>query len=203
MGFLQAFGAALLLVVAVAGPAEAKVVSLKELRERGVIRQHWDISCGAAALATLLVFQHDDPVTEAEIARAMLHNTDPNLVRQREGFSLLDLKKFVTARGYHGDGYGEMTLADLDGMAPAIVPINAGGYNHFVVYRGRIGDWVVLADPAFGNRSMAMDQFQSQWELRMAFVVERPGTAHTMGQLAPRTDDIPQVAAALLRRIFP
>lgn len=45
------------------------VRSLLEMRRHNVVVQEWDLSCGAAALTTVLNYQHGDPVTEREVAR--------------------------------------------------------------------------------------------------------------------------------------
>src|SRR5918992_3995986 len=88
------------------------VKSLLEMRQNRVVVQKWDLSCGAAALATLLNYQHGDPVSEREIARGLIQREEyleePLLVRARQGFSLLDLKRYVDQRGYLGMGYGEL-----------------------------------------------------------------------------------------------
>ena len=42
------------------------------MRQDGVTVQQWDLSCGAAALATLLKYQHDDPVSERDIAKGLI-----------------------------------------------------------------------------------------------------------------------------------
>jgi len=44
-----------------------------------------------------------------------------------------------------------------------MVPINANGYNHFVVFRGVLANRVLIADPAWGNRTMTADKFQHMW----------------------------------------
>ena len=48
------------------------VKSLLEMRQNRVVVQKWDLSCGAAALATILNYQHGDPVPERQIARALI-----------------------------------------------------------------------------------------------------------------------------------
>ena len=48
------------------------VQSVLEMRHDRVIIQKWDLSCGAAALATLLRYQFGEPVTEEEIAGALM-----------------------------------------------------------------------------------------------------------------------------------
>jgi predicted double-glycine peptidase len=189
--------AALLGTVAPSAGAEP-VRSLLEIRRDRVVVQEWDLSCGAAALATLLNHQLDDPVSEREIALGLMHRAeyvaDPTLVIRRWGFSLLDLKRYVVQRGYAGIGYGQLELADLIDLAPAIVPINVAGYNHFVVFRGLHGNRVLLADPAWGNRTMTVDQFEDAWLRyaglgRVGFVVAHADGTLPPNQLAPLPAD--------------
>src|SRR5674476_804769 len=79
--------------------------TLKEIRGEGVVRQRWDMSCGAAALSTVLTYDFNDNTPETAIVVWILHRTDPVRVRARGGFSLLDLKHFAQARGYHAEGF--------------------------------------------------------------------------------------------------
>ena len=79
------------------------VRSLLEIRREGVTIQSWDLSCGAAALAILLRYEFGEPVTEKEIARGLMRRSEyvahPELLEIREGFSLLDLKRYVNGYG--------------------------------------------------------------------------------------------------------
>jgi hypothetical protein len=174
------------------------VRSLLEQRHERVVIQAWDLSCGAAALATVLKYQHDDPVSEREVALAMIgreeYIANPGLVRYRHGFSLLDLKRYVDERGYEGVGYGKLLIEDLIERAPVMVPVRFRGYNHFVVFRGAMGDSVLLADPAFGNRSMSIEKFEAAWldyaEFgRVGFVVARRDGAEPPNRLTPLPSD--------------
>src|SRR5688500_20207 len=88
---------------------------------------------------------------------------NPELVRVRSGFSLLDLKRVVEARGYTGLGYGNLEFEELLELAPIITPVNAKGYNHFVVLIGRLNDVIQVADPAFGNTTMTAARFRRMW----------------------------------------
>jgi len=151
--------------VALAAPRV--VTSLLEMRQQHVIVQKFDLSCGAAALATLLRFQHGEQVTERDVATGLMRRSDyiddPGLIRQRAGFSLLDLKRYAQSRGYDGLGFGNLDLDDALRDAPLMVPVNLHGYNHFVIFRGRVNEHAVLADPAWGNRSMPIDAFLRAW----------------------------------------
>jgi predicted double-glycine peptidase len=176
------------------------VQSLLESRQHNVVVQQWDISCGAAALATILAYQHGDPVPEKRVAEAMLKRTDPLRVKHRGGFSLLDLKRFAESLGYTADGYIQVSLENLIEFGPSIVPVSTSGYNHFVVFRGVMGDQVLLADPAFGNRTLTVEQFEQAWLGRMAFVVSRAAGKSPPNQLKPRENDFLSPNGSALRQ---
>jgi uncharacterized protein len=174
------------------------VRSMLEMRHHDVIIQSWDLSCGAAALGTLLKYEWGDLVTEKEIAQGLMARKEyiqhPNLVQIREGFSLLDLKRYVEAHGFKGEGFGQLEFEDLVEDAPIMVPVNALGYNHFVVFRGVMGDRVLLADPAWGNRTMTIDKFKRMWldygksMGHVGFLVKRPGVA-AISRMRPEPDE--------------
>jgi predicted double-glycine peptidase len=178
LGLLGAAAAALAAVVAPdTGRAnDAKPVrSLLDMRNAQVVRQQWDLTCGAAAIATLMTYQLGRPMTEREAALGMLRAGDVRLVRARLGFSLLDLKRLAAAYGYQAAGYGGLTFDELIGLAPVVAPIRVFGFGHFVVVRGRLGDRVLVADPAFGNRTMTTEAFGRAWPSHVGFVVKPPG----------------------------
>lgn len=159
-------------------PDAMPVRSLMQLRNDSMVRQQWDLSCGAAVVATLFTYQLGAPVAEREAALGMLHVGDARLVRARLGFSLLDLKRFAASRGFEAAGYGDLTLDELVAMAPVVAPMRVFGFGHFVVVRGRRGDRLLLADPAFGNRTMTTDAFLQAWPSRIGFVIYPRGQPH-------------------------
>lgn len=193
-----AAGAALALTLIVAPAAAGPVTSLAEMRRQHVVLQEWDVSCGAAALATLLRYGYGVAVTERDVALGLVARAeyldDPSRVRARHGFSLLDMKRYAAALGFEGVGYGELTLARLVDLAPAIVPVDLAGYPHFVVFRGTADGRVLLADPAWGNRTLTVARFEAAWLGfpglgRVGFVVRPPAGVRAEGGLAPRPAD--------------
>lgn len=155
--------------------ATKTVRTLKEMRDEQIVRQKWDMTCGAAAISTLLTYEFKDKTPETAVVAWLLRRTDPVKVQARKGFSLLDLKHFVQARGYGAEGFSDMSLEELaDLKIPAIVPIRSKGVDHFVIVRGVFGDRVALADPAFGNMTMKARKFQDIWKQGIAFIVHPP-----------------------------
>jgi len=150
--------------------------TLKELRDRHVIKQELDYSCGAAALATLLSFYFGDFVTEQEILDALLTGLEgeERLRKEVSGFSLLDLKRVAEARGYRAAGF-RLTVGQLTRLAaPVIVFVEPLGYKHFAVLRGMDRGRVFLADPARGNLQMSFGRFQDEWS-GIIFVLGKAG----------------------------
>ena len=155
--------------------ASKNIRSLKEIRGEAVIRQKWDMSCGAAALSTLLTYDFKDNTPESAIVVWILHRVDPVRVRARGGFSLLDLKRFSQARGYSAEGFTGMSIEELASQKTSvIVPIRLKGFDHFIVIRQIVDGRVIVADPGFGNLTMRVDRFQSLWKEGIVFVVHPP-----------------------------
>jgi len=149
--------------------------TLKELRDDGVVRQRWDMSCGAAALSTILTYDFSDNTPEAAIVVWILHRVNPVRVRARGGFSLLELKHFAQARGYSAEGFSGMSLEDLAAQKSwVIAPIHFKSFDHFVVVKGIVGDRVILADPGFGNVTMKTGRFVKIWKNGIVFVIHPP-----------------------------
>lgn len=161
---------------------EKKVKPMREIKRQGVVPQSLDFSCGAAGLSTLLNFYLDHPVSEADIINHMLQVVPLQKVKERKGFSLYDLKNFAEMSGYKVTGY-KMDMEFLKKLdKPVLVPIKFRNYRHFVVVRGVIADRVLIADPAAGNMSMKIGQFEDIWLDGIGLVVE------DMSKSAPNRD---------------
>jgi predicted double-glycine peptidase len=139
------------------------VRTLVDLRFENVVRQAYDLSCGAAALATLLKYFYDEDLTERQIIERILLIGDAEKI-QRDGFSMLELKQYSEERGYQSQGF---RIDDVESLAQLRVPVLAltsvRGYSHFVVIKGVVDGQVFLADPAFGNRSLSLERFEREW----------------------------------------
>jgi hypothetical protein len=152
------------------GRYAVKVTSLREARFKATTRQQFDFSCGSAAVATLLTHHYDYPVTEQSVFEEMFARGDQSKIR-REGFSLLDIKLYLTAHQFQADGY-ELPLAKLlESGLPAIVLINDKGYHHFVVIKGMRDGRILVGDPSNGTRAVSQASFESTWVNKILFVI--------------------------------
>ncbi len=152
------------------GDNHVHVTSLKEARFKGTIRQQYDFSCGSAALATLLTYQYGYPTTEVVAFQQMFANGDQQKIR-REGFSLLDMKRFLEAHGFDADGF-EAPIDKLEeSHLPAIALITENGYHHFVVIKGIHDGRLLIGDPALGTRSLPRASFEARWDNNVLFVI--------------------------------
>jgi predicted double-glycine peptidase len=139
--------------------------SMKDLRDENLVKQRFDFSCGAAALATMLRYGFGENVDERQILIDLFTglSDDDKRIAERTGFSLLDLQRVARTRGYAAEGF-RIEPAELRMLAgPVVVFIEPRGYRHFAVLRGIRGDRVYLADPSRGNIRLPMHTFLDDW----------------------------------------
>lgn len=146
------------------------VASMKAVRFQHTLRQQYDFSCGSAAVATLLTFHYGTPIDERTVFSQMFLQGDQRKIR-REGFSLLDIKRFLASRGFKADGFRQPLQKLIDARLPAIVLISEKGYQHFVVIKGAADGRILLGDPATGTRAMARAAFEQVWANKLLFVI--------------------------------
>jgi predicted double-glycine peptidase len=173
---LAFLGAAAWLVLAAAGSASAgqipiesagasfnvPITTFKEMHYRRVVHQKYDYSCGSAALATLLTYHYERPTLESTALKWMFAHGDQEKIR-KEGFSLLDMKRYLASIGLDGEGY-RVTLDKVAQVGiPGIILVNVRGYSHFVVLKGIRGDKVLIGDPALGAKLMTREDVEKIW----------------------------------------
>ena len=138
---------------------------------QNVVRQQYDYSCGSAALTTLLDYYLGRNFRERQVMEGLLRFGETERIVERRGFSLLDMKRLVTALGHPSGGF----RAEMDDIKtldhPAIVPIAYGGFKHFVVLKKYQDGHIYVADPALGNISFTEEKFKQVWDQNVLFIV--------------------------------
>jgi len=146
-----------------------------DLKNANVVRQQYDYSCGSASLATILNYYLGEELTEEEVVNGLFAYGNRDEIERRRAFSLLDMKRFVSALGYNVAGY----TADIDDLKslgmPCIIPIDVFQYKHFVVFRGIYKDHIFFADPFIGNTSYTLTKFKDIWYRNIVFLVSNGG----------------------------
>ena len=139
------------------------VKSLAQMKFKNVVPQSYDLSCGAAAIATLFKHYYGEDVGEQDVINAVKEFGDAQEIEQN-GFSMLELKRYGESRGYMAQGFKISKVENLKRLkVPVLTLINTRGYNHFVVLKGVQDETVFIADPAFGNRSRPLEDFAEEW----------------------------------------
>ena len=168
---------------------DVAVHPLVEQRYRNIVRQAYDYSCGSAALTTVLKYYLGRNLNERQVMEGLLHYGESERIVQRRAFSMLDMKRLVTALGYPSGGF-RATVADLKELDhPAIVPIKHAGFKHFVVLRAIRDGRAFLADPSVGNISFTLAQFEEKWDDNVLFIVF-PGSEKPLDALELKEEDM-------------
>lgn len=172
---------------------QMEVESVVERRFGTVLQQQYDYSCGSAALATLLRHHYGYEVDLDTVFSSMYENGDQAQIN-RLGFSMLDMKNFLTARGFNAEGV-ELPLDRYLEMAavPAIVMIETDGYKHFVVLKGVRQGKVLLGDPALGLKTLSIADFEKSWSGLFFLITSEASTGR---QAFNRDSDWELVASA-------
>ncbi len=153
---------------------QVPTVTIREARFQHVIRQQYDFSCGSAAVATLLTFHYGRKTDEKEVFQKMWAVGDQEKIRV-QGFSLLDMKRFLKQYGYRADGFRvSLDVVQRVGV-PAIVLINIRGYRHFVVVKGIGEDKVLVGDPAAGTKVYKREDLEKIMDSDVIFLIRNRG----------------------------
>ncbi|WP_148864320.1 C39 family peptidase [Marinobacter fonticola] len=152
------------------GDLLVNVTSFKERRFLTVVQQQYDFSCGSAAVASLLTYHYDHPVSEQTVFTSMIALADEEKVR-RQGFSMLDMKRYLANQGFLADGF-RMPLGQLREAVriPLVVLLDMDGFRHFVVVKGISEGEVLVGDPSRGLKIFTHADFLSRWD-GIAFVI--------------------------------
>lgn len=146
-----------------------------EMRNRGVVMQGADWSCGSASMATLLAEKFGATVQEESLFDliALPLAGQPEALRRLEekGMSAAHLRQMAEAAGFQGQGVRRALAGLLESEPlPVIARITElhpeqprRMYEHWVVVSGIAGERVMVRDPVRGNRRMPLYAFRAAW----------------------------------------
>lgn len=155
-------------------PVRKQMRTFRDMRFRDLMPQRFDFSCGSAALGTLLHYGYGIDTNEAKLITAMMEGNDPQQV-VKNGFSMLDMKRYVDSIGMRGHGFKIEPDALYRLQMPVIALLDLKGYKHFVVVKGASAGRVFVADPALGHRVMSEADFVAGWNgIVLAVVGDKP-----------------------------
>jgi len=153
------------------------VWSYKEIKERQIVMQKYDYSCGAAVLATICKYYWDDKVDEAYFLEMLprLKLTEKELKdRIENGLTLTDLRNLANLADYQAT-MAKVKFEELaQGKVPVVVGITIRKHEHFAVFRGADDRYVYLADPIRGNVRTPICDFVEQWQKNAILIVAKP-----------------------------
>lgn len=153
------------------GGFSINISSIKEQRFKTIYKQQYDFSCGSATLASLLSFHYDIVVDELEVFQDMYSHGNQAKI-QKHGFSLLDMKLYLSRQGYRSNGF-KISLQQLaQAEIPAITIINNNGYMHFVIIKASDENEVLVGDPAIGIKVYSRAEFDKMWNKQILFVLQ-------------------------------
>jgi predicted double-glycine peptidase len=152
------------------------LVSWRDMPFQTVRHQAFDYSCGSAAVATLMTYTYDMPTTEKEVFEAMFKNGDPDKIR-REGFSMLDMSRYLNSQGLKAKGFKITEKAIEDKHMPIIALVNNKGYNHFVVVKTVKDGHILVGDPNTGTTQYSRAEFAKIWNGIALVVVNKASVA--------------------------
>ncbi len=151
-----------------------------------MVRQAHDFSCGLAALATILTYDHLDPTDEAFLLTS-LREQDQRQGLERsfdDGVSFADLRDLAQRQGYRAAGIAVPTTTLRQLSRPVIAALTVDGRAHFTVLKGFSEDGrAILADPSWGNMRM------TPWAWERAFEAGESGSGRVLVVLASDATD--------------
>lgn len=150
----------ILLLSAIFLNADFKVKSFATLNNQDVIRQNFEESCGASAMATLLNLDGNN-LTEKDVLQ---HLTTTDAV------SLHTLEELAKNYNYQSSSY-EINLDTLKKLRfPVIARIAKDiKFPHFVVIEIK-NNYITMLDPSSGKYRMSLESFNKIWTKHILIV---------------------------------
>lgn len=131
-----------------------KVSPFSALKLKGTVLQGYELSCGAAALATMMNL-YGEKTSEKDIL---------DKASTTDMLSFSEMANISKEFGFNASGYKIDTTIFESLKVPVIARIdNRENYAHFVVVMNHNGDFVSILDPSFGYYVQSKKEFFQWW----------------------------------------
>lgn len=143
--------------------AEFAVKSLQEVRNGHAIRQNYEQSCGAAALATLINLLDSKSLNELDILKLLYDN--PKTLNT-DMLSFFELEQALKKMGYESKAF-RINKPHLENFNfPILAKIEDDPrFPHFVVIINHTGDFITIMDPSYGTYISSKREFYRLWDM--------------------------------------
>ncbi|MEM7701041.1 MAG: C39 family peptidase [Pseudomonadota bacterium] len=158
---------------AAGGDFSVNVMTWWDIPFRSVVRQRYDFSCGSAAVATLLTYHYDQPISERVPFQVMWKLGDQEAIK-KVGFSMLDMRNYLQSIGYRAEGFKLRPEQLIEVKRPVIVLLDLDGFKHFVVVKGQTKDQVLVGDSVLGITKYSNEDFAKYWNGVALAIVDGP-----------------------------
>lgn len=147
-------------------PDGTTIIPYRTMRYARVVGQTSWVTCGPAAVATLLTHYLGVEASEDDVLLAIAgedprrteRTSNENIPLKLAGYSMLDLKRALDRFGVDSAGYRvdapRLEAYLKQGGHPVIVHLTEPQL-HFAVLIGEAGGRLILGDPSFGERSLS------------------------------------------------
>lgn len=137
-----------------------------DLKFAYTVRQRRDFTCGAAALATILKYHYEMPVTEEMIFWMIVNRYKPEELKKKaeKGFSFEDLIYVADKLGFKSQA-AVVDIAELQKLSgPVILQLNLKRFDHFAVLRKKTDDLAYMSDPLTGQMTLNNTEFKAEFK---------------------------------------
>jgi predicted double-glycine peptidase len=162
-------------------------------RFENVQRQRTDFTCGSASLSIIATHYYGKPIKEVAFTSAIRKTYSKDVWNdvEKNGLSMLDLKRAVEAFGFAAEGL-KLSLAQLRELkGPVVIHLDKRFIKHFSVFKGIEGDRAYLADPISGNSREPLYRFLDEWTGYALAIWIEGEELPTTNRLATSPRDVP------------
>ena len=138
-----------------------------------------DSSCASASVSIILNNKFGVKLSEVEVWSGLFQKGVSDVIKGRNGFSLLDIKQYLESEGYQADGFSltkndfiaMFEKLDNDDQFPVVIPVSYIDVKRYVVLVGGDTTYAYIYDPAFGRYKIKHHDFFNIIDTKVILVI--------------------------------